>query len=160
MEEIVELKQLIINREWEKSLVLIEELEAMVKQDKINHLQSCLVILIVQLIKIQIEERVTKNWRDSIVESLLEIQKYNQFGKKSYYLQQNDWLDSFQEAFPRALIKTSQETFSGIDLKDLTASIDRDILENATFKLLKETYNLKTLQLFELIKNSFPITDL
>lgn len=61
MEEIIELKQSIISRDWEKSLAIIEELEEMGRQDKINNLQSFLVILLVNLIKIQIEKRVTKS---------------------------------------------------------------------------------------------------
>ena len=52
MEEIIELKQSIISRDWEKSLEIIEELEEMGRQDKINNLQSFLVILLVHLIKI------------------------------------------------------------------------------------------------------------
>jgi len=59
MEEIIELKQSIISHEWEKSLAIIEELEEMGRQDKINNLQSFLVIFLVHLIKIQIEKRVT-----------------------------------------------------------------------------------------------------
>lgn len=59
MQEIIQLKQSIINHDWEKSLAIIEELQEMGRQDKINNLQSFLVILLVHLIKIQIEKRVT-----------------------------------------------------------------------------------------------------
>jgi hypothetical protein len=160
MEEIIELKQSIISRDWEKSLAIIEELEEMGRQDKINNLQSFLVILLVHLIKIQIKKRVTKSWRNSILNSLLEIQKRNHLGKKSHYIKQNDWTDSFAEAFPRALIKASQEIFEGIDLDELINLIDEETLKDTTFKLIDETYHSDALQIFNLIKNSFPITEI
>jgi hypothetical protein len=158
MEEIIELKQSIISHDWEKSLAIIEELEEMGRQDKINNLQSFLVILLVHLIKIQVENRVSISWRNSIINSLLEIQKRNHLGKKAHYIKQHDWEDSFQQALPRALIKASQEVFGGIDLDELINLIDKQMLKDKTFKLLKETYKSDPLQLFNLVKNSFPIT--
>ena len=160
MEEIIELKQSIISRDWEKSLEIIEELEEMGRQDKINNLQSFLVILLVHLIKIQVEKRVTKSWRNSIINSLLEIQKRNHLGKKSHYIKQNNWTENFEEALPRALIKASQEIFDGIELDELINSLDQEMLKNASFKLINETYNLKPLQIFDLVKDSYPITEI
>ncbi len=155
MEEIIELKQSIINHDWEKSLFLVEELEEMGRQDKINNLQSFLVILLIHLIKIQVEKRVTKSWRNSIINSILEIQKRNRLGKKSYYIKQNDWQDSFDESLPRALIKASQEIFGGMDLNDLIDLIDEAMLKNITFKLLSKTYDSSALELYNLIQNTF-----
>ena len=160
MEEIIELKQSIISQDWEKSLAIIEELEEMGRQDQINNLQSFLVILLVHLIKVQVEKRVTKSWRNSIINSLLEIQKRNHLGKKSHYIKQNNWTDSFQEALPRALIKASQEIFDGIDLDELIDLIDKEMLKHTTFKLLNETYNSDPLQIYNLVKSSFTITEI
>lgn len=158
MEEIIELKQSIISHDWEKSLAIIEELEAMGRQDKINNLQSFLVILLVHLIKVNVENKVTTSWRNSITNSLLEIQKRNHLGKKAHYIKQNDWEDSFQEALPRALIKASQEAFGGMDLDELSNLIDKQILKDQTYDLLKETYSSDPVQIFNLVKNKFIIT--
>ena len=160
MEEIIELKQSIISQDWEKSLAIIEELEAMGRQYKINNLQSLLVILLINLIKIQVEQRVTKSWRNSIINSLLEIQKRNHLCEKSHYIKQNNWTESFDEALPRDLIKASQEIFNGIDLDDLIDSLDREMLKEKSFELINETYNLQSLQIYDLVKNSFPITEI
>ncbi|BAZ43596.1 hypothetical protein NIES4102_05970 [Chondrocystis sp. NIES-4102] len=157
MEEIIELKQSIISHDWEKSLAIIEELEAMGRQDKINNLQI-LVILLIHLIKIQAEKRVTKSWRNSIVNSLLEIQKRNHLGKKSHYIKQNDWEDSFQQSLPVALIKACEEVFVGIDLDELVGLIDQQMLKDKAFELLNETYKSDPLQIFNLVKNNFEIT--
>jgi len=158
MEEIIELKQSIINREWEKSLVIIEELEEMGRQDKINNLQSFLVVLLVHLIKVQVEKRVTTSWRNSITNSLLEIQKRNRLGKKSHYIKQADWTDSFDESLPRAIIKASQEIFGGIDLNELKDLLEEKNLKDKTFELLQETYRLDPLQIFDLVNSKFVVT--
>jgi len=159
MEEIIELKQSIISQDWKKSLEIVEELEEMGRQDKINNLQSFLVILLIHLIKIQFEKRVTKSWRNSIINSLLEIQKRNHLGKKSHYIKQNAWVKSFEETLPRALIKASQEIFNGIDLDELIDSLDQEMLQDIAFKLINETYNLQPLQIYDLVKDSFPISE-
>ena len=56
------------------------------RQDKINNLESFLVVLLIHLTKIQVEKRVTRSWKNSIINSLLAIQKRNRLGKKSYYI--------------------------------------------------------------------------
>lgn len=158
MEEIIELKQSIIHHDWERSLEIIEDLEEMGRQDKINNLQSFLVILLIHLIKIQVEKRVTVSWRNSIINSLLEIQKRNHLGKKSYYIKQGDWSDSFKESLPRALIKASQEVFGGMELDELMGLTEEKNLHQQAFELIDETYQSEPLQIFNLVKDKFPIT--
>ncbi|MDJ0678246.1 MAG: DUF29 family protein [Xenococcaceae cyanobacterium MO_167.B52] len=94
MEEILELKEKILNHNFESAILLIDELEAIGRQDKINILESFLVVLLVHLVKIQIEQRITKTWLNSISNSLLEIQDRNRLGKKSYYIKQGSWTDT------------------------------------------------------------------
>jgi hypothetical protein len=145
MEEIIELKQSIIHHDWERSLEIIEELEEIGRQDKINNLESFLVILLVHLVKIQVEKRVTASWRNSIINSILEIQKRNHLGQKFHYIKQHDWKDSFQESLPRALIKASQEVLGGIELDELIKLIDKQMLKEQAFALLNETYKSEPL---------------
>ena len=52
MEEILQLKDCLLRQEYERAFAIVEELEAMVRQDKINNLESFLVILLIHLIKI------------------------------------------------------------------------------------------------------------
>ena len=64
MEEILELKDCLLNQEYDRAFAIVEDLEAMGRQDKINDLESFLVILSIHLIKIQVEKRVTRSWRN------------------------------------------------------------------------------------------------
>ena len=91
MEEILQLKDYLLRQEYERAFAIVEELEAMVRQDKINNLESFLVILLIHLIKIQVEQRVTRSWRNSISNSLLAIQKRNKLGNKSHYIKIDEW---------------------------------------------------------------------
>ena len=44
MEEILELKDCLLNRQYERAIAIFEELELMGRQDKIDNLESFLVI--------------------------------------------------------------------------------------------------------------------
>lgn len=61
MEEILELKNCLINHQYERAMTIVEELELMGRQDKINILESFLLILLIHLIKIQVEKRLTRS---------------------------------------------------------------------------------------------------
>ena len=50
MEEILELKNCLLHQEYDRAFSIVEDLEAMGRQDKINNLESFLVILLIHLI--------------------------------------------------------------------------------------------------------------
>lgn len=140
MEEILELKEKILNHDFESAILLIDELEAMGRQDKINTLESLLVVLLVHLIKIQIEQRITRSWLNSISNSLLEIQDRNRLGKKSHYIKQGSWTEHLIDRESRALLKASKEIFGGVEVKQLRKKINFDKLRNQAIQLLDLTY--------------------
>jgi len=107
-------------------IAICDELETMGRQDKINTLESFLVVLIIHLIKIQVKNRVTASWIESIRNSLLEIKDRNKLGKKSFYLKTDDWSESFDNKLYRAIVKASKEVAGGIEIKQLKALINRD----------------------------------
>ena len=65
MEEILELKDCLINQQYNRAFAIVEDLETMGRQDKINNLESFLIILLIHWIKIQVEGRVTRSWKNS-----------------------------------------------------------------------------------------------
>ncbi len=77
MEEILELKQLLIARNYERALVLVEELEEMGKAATIRNIERFLILLLAHIIKHQAEDRMTNSWRSTIVNCVVEIQKLN-----------------------------------------------------------------------------------
>lgn len=157
MEEILELKEKLYRGDIQAAIAICDELETMGRQDKINILESFLVVLIVHLIKIQIENRVTASWIESIRNSLLEIKDRNRLGKKSYYIKQGCWLKHFDNKLYRAVIKASKEVRGGMEIKDLKATIDRQQLQAKTLFLLDFTYDLSEEEIVNFLDEEFSI---
>lgn len=143
MEELLQLKSHLLDRNYEAAIAVVEELETMSRQDKINTLESYLTILLIHLIKIQVEKRLTNSWLVSIRNSIHEIKRRNRLGKKSHYIKQDEWLEHFNEVISEAVVDASQEIFGGIDTKELRAMIDLKSLQNKTLELLELTYSNK-----------------
>ncbi len=96
MQEILELKEKLYQGDIKAEIAICDELETMGRQDKINTLESFLVVLIVHLIKIQVENRVTASWVKSIINSLLKIKDRNKPGKKSHYIKSGCWSEHYE----------------------------------------------------------------
>ncbi|MGB7519835.1 MAG: DUF29 family protein, partial [Spirulinaceae cyanobacterium] len=62
MEELLELKSLLLDGDISGALVIVEELEEMSRDDKINNVRSYAKILLLHLIKQQAENRTTRSW--------------------------------------------------------------------------------------------------
>ncbi|MDJ0590536.1 MAG: DUF29 family protein [Pleurocapsa sp. MO_226.B13] len=140
MEEILELKEKLYQGDIAAAIAICDELETMGRQDKINTLESFLVVIIIHLIKIQVENRVTASWIESIRNSLLEIKDRNQLGKKSHYIKRGGWSESYENKLYRAIIKASKEVAGGMEIKDLKAKINHEPLKNKTLDLLDLIY--------------------
>lgn len=157
MEEILELKDCLLSHQYDRAIKIVEELEQMGRQDKINNLESFLVILLIHLIEIQVEKRVTRSWRSSILNSLREIQKRNKLGKKSNYIKQDRWSQYIEDVYPDAIFKAADEAFGGIEVKEIKSLIDLSRLQNTALELLGFTYTLDGNSMVEVICNRFPV---
>jgi hypothetical protein len=160
MEEIRELKECLLTKKYDRAIAIVEELEEMGRQDKINNLESFLVILLIHLIKIQVEKRVTRSWRSSIINSLREIQKRNKLGKKSHYIKSGEWQEHFQATYADAIVQAADEIFGGIEIKELKSLINLPALQNTALELLETTYYLDGEAVVEFICHNFPIGNL
>lgn len=143
MEELLQLKNHLLSRNYEEAILIVEELETMSRQDKINTLESYLTVLLINLIKIQVEKRITNSWLVSIRNSIYEIKRRNRLGKKSHYIKQGEWLEHFNEVISEAIVDAAQEIFGGIDTKELRTKIDFDLLQRQAFELLYLIYTDK-----------------
>jgi hypothetical protein len=138
MEELLELKQLVQFGETTAALALIDELETMSKEDKINKIYSYCIVLLVHLIKQQAEARSTNSWKVSICNAINAIERINKPKKAGgYYVSQPDLQEILAEAYDRALDNASLEAFDGIyDAVNLAEKVDRDAIINQALKLI------------------------
>lgn len=114
MEELLELKHLLLKGDIQGSLAIVEELEEMSKNDIINNIISYAVILLLHLIKQQVEKRTTRSWDVSIRNSVLKIQGLNKRRKAGgVYLAPEELRLALEEAYAQAINEASLEVEEG-----------------------------------------------
>ncbi len=140
MEELFELKAYIEQGRYADALQLIEEMEEMSKDDKVNKVYSFTVILLLHLMKKHAEKRTTRSWEYSIWNSSHQIRRVNkrrQLG--GFYLSQQEIHEVIAEAYPEALKRTALEAFEGQYMEaQLEAMIDREQIQQEALALIYE----------------------
>jgi hypothetical protein len=115
MEELLELKELVVTGKLDAALSLIDELEEMSKDDKINKIYSYCVVLLVHLIKQQAEKRTIHSWDVSIRNATTAITRINKRRKAGgYYISKTELEEILAEAYDQALDNAALEAFGGI----------------------------------------------
>ncbi|MFN6325399.1 MAG: DUF29 family protein, partial [Aphanizomenon sp.] len=85
-QELMELRQSILEGRYDDALEIVDDLEEMSKQGTLRKIEAFLVRLVIHLIKNQIEQRLTNSWIASISDSVIQIAKLNiKDNQKSYY---------------------------------------------------------------------------
>ena len=114
MEELMELRSLVQQGDLQSAFTLIDELEEMSKDDKINKIYSYAIILLVHLIKQAAEKRSTSSWEVLIRNSLISIQRTNKRRKAGgNYLSDREISEILVDAYDRALDNARLEAFGG-----------------------------------------------
>jgi hypothetical protein len=139
MEELLELKALLLKGDIKGSLAIVEELEDMSKNGIISTIRSYAVILLLHLIKQQAENRTTRSWDVSIRNSVREIQRQNKRRKAAgYYLSDEELTDTLNDAYLNALDAASLEVEAACyQSEQIEALIDKNKLISAAFLLIK-----------------------
>ncbi len=139
MEELLELKALLLKGDIKGSLAIVEDLEDMSKNAIISTIRSYAVILLLHLIKQQAENRTTRSWDVSIRNSVREIQRQNKRRKAAgYYLSDQELTDTLNDAYLNALDAASLEVELGrYQSEQLEAIIDKNKLISDAFLLIK-----------------------
>ncbi|GCL37520.1 MAG: DUF29 family protein [Sphaerospermopsis kisseleviana] len=143
-QELIDLRNSILQGRYADALAIVDELEGMSKQAILGNIQSYVRILLIHLIKNQIEQRLTNSWSASIRNAIREIKKINiKDNKKSYYINQDEW-ESFmeEEVIEDAIADASLEVMNGIyNQFQLGEIIDRKQLIATALQFLNLTYS-------------------
>ena len=141
MEELLELKQLLLKGDIKGSLAVVEELEEMSRDDKINNITSYAIILLMHLIKQQAEGRTTRSWDVSIRNSVRQIKRKNKRRKAGgYYLQPEELAETLASAYPDAIDEASLEVAEGIyEPEELENMVDKQAILDAALSLILTT---------------------
>ncbi|HEY9768238.1 MAG TPA: DUF29 family protein [Coleofasciculaceae cyanobacterium] len=77
MEELIELRKSIQEQNYPKALQIVDELEEMSLENKLNKIYSYMIVLFLHLIKQEAEKTLTRSWELSIVNSVKQINRTN-----------------------------------------------------------------------------------
>lgn len=114
MEELLELRTCIEQQRYQEALLLIGEMEEMSKEDKINKIHSFMVILLLHLLKQQVEKRSTRSWELSILTAVKNIQRINKRRQAGdHYLTPAELQEVIAEEYSLALKAAALEIFEG-----------------------------------------------
>ena len=112
-QELIDLRNSIVEQRYTDALAIVDELEGMSKQAILRNIESFLVRLMIHLIKNQVEQRLTNSWAASIESSILEIKKLNlKENKKSYYLNIDEWVEILEDSIESAIRPASLEVMN------------------------------------------------
>ncbi|MCM0594206.1 MAG: DUF29 family protein [Gloeotrichia echinulata IR180] len=138
MEELLLLRELIAKQEYEQALEIVNELEEMSREDKLNKIYSYAVILLLHLIKQDAEKRSTRSWEFSIYNSTKEINKVNRRKKSGgFYANEEELKEILTDAFDTAIKKAALEAFEGIYTdNELKQIIDEDEIKGKALSLI------------------------
>lgn len=141
MEELLELKNLLLSGNIPEALSLVEEMTEMSKDDKLNKIFSFSIILLLHLIKQQAEQRSTRSWEVSIRNAVRQIKRTNKRRKtRGYYLTTEELQETLTEAYFAALDEASLEAFEGrYDPEEIAAMVQQKRIINQAMELILES---------------------
>ncbi len=140
MEELLELKDLLLAGNVSDALLLVEELTEMSKDDKLNKIFSFSIILILHLIKQHAEKRSTRSWEVSITNSVRQIQRTNKRRKTGgNYLTPPELKETLEDAYCSALRQAALEAFEGkYEAEEIVKMVDKNSIINQAMELILE----------------------
>ncbi len=135
MDELMMLRKMVEEHDYEGALAIIGDLDEMAKDDKINKIESYLVVLLIHLVKQNAEQRTTKSWNRSIDNSLAGIAKSNkQRNAGGHYMRDDEFPALIDEMFALSVRNASYEAFEAIYSADQLADmINADQIKQDAF---------------------------
>ena len=118
----------------------VEELEEMGRKDIIKTIRSYAIVLLIHLIKRQVEKRTTRSWDVSIQNAIFEIRDENKRPcSQSYYLSPEELDEVLEVAYKQAVNKASLEVSEGIyEAKELEKLANKEEILNQAMELIKD----------------------
>ncbi len=153
VQELIDLKNCILEGRNEDALAIVDELEGMSKQATLRNIGSFLLILLIHLIKNQVEQRLTNSWAASIANSIRGIKKLNlKDNKTSYYINDSEWEPFLEDELEAAIREASREVLEGkLSRAQLNLRVDREQIMAIATGLLLLTYNYSRKELEDAI---------
>ena len=140
MEEIWALRQALEAGDLQTALAIVDEMEEMSRDDKVQKIASYMRVLLVHKIKQAVEGRSTKSWDVSIRHALRQITSVNKRRRAGgWYLNDDDLSSLLAEVYDAALDWASLEAHEGIYSADALLSMhDREAVLASAYAAIRE----------------------
>jgi hypothetical protein len=146
MDELAELRLLLSEGRIEEALLLVDALDEMSREDKINKISSYMRILLLHLIKQHAEQRSTRSWEVSLKEALRQIIRTNTRRKAGdVYLTKQELQAELADVYDLALERAALEIAGGSHSAEaLAARVPREqVLDRALALIVGDTVALR-----------------
>jgi Domain of unknown function DUF29 len=142
MDELADLRTLLTEGRIEDALLLVDELDEMSREDKINKISSYMRLVLIHLIKQHAEQRSPRSWEVSVQEALRQLTRTNTRRKAGgVYLTREELRAELEDAYDLALERAALEAFGGIySAEELATRVVREqVLERALALIVGDT---------------------
>ncbi|MEM1168916.1 MAG: DUF29 family protein [Cyanobacteria bacterium P01_H01_bin.35] len=158
-EELIDLRTCIMEGRNHDALAIIDELDAMSKKDIIRKIKSYLIVMLIHLIKNQVEGRLTNSWAASIRYAIIEIQDLNlRPNKTSYFIKEDEWDEMLENAIESAIDSASAEVENGIYSPfQLEEMVDINSVITTANNFIALTYSYSSNDLSAVIKHNLTL---
>ncbi|MBG1266633.1 DUF29 family protein [Nostoc sp. WHI] len=149
-QELIDLKKSILDGRYADALAIVDELEGMSKKAILRQIKSFLRILLIHLIKNQVEQRLTNSWIASIRNAIREIKEVNiKDNKTSYYIDLDEWENLIEEeVIEDAIADASNEVMNGkFTRSQLSTMLNKNQISTTAISFLALTYTYSAKEL-------------
>ena len=150
MNEILALKQELLEGNFDEAIKLTAELETMSRQDKINAIENFLALMLSRLIVIQVAtDHLFQSSINDIRNCLIEIQQRNRLGE-SFFISEDNWVTCFENVLPRAILIAAETTElwdDEIDPEQLQSLLDYDGLRIEALRFVRLISSLNAVEI-------------
>ncbi|NEN92857.1 MAG: DUF29 domain-containing protein [Okeania sp. SIO3H1] len=155
-QELIDLRTCIMEGRNHDALAIIDELDAMSKKDTLFKIDSYLTVVLIHLIKNQVEGRLTNSWAASIRASIRKIKSLNlKENQTYYYIKEEEWDEILEEAIEFAIDDASAEVengaYSPFQLKEM---VDKNSIITTAKIFLALTYSYSAKNLSAVINDN------
>ncbi|NEO53736.1 MAG: DUF29 domain-containing protein [Okeania sp. SIO3B5] len=158
-QELIDLRTCIMEGRNHDALAIIDELDAMSKKDTLFKIDSYLTVVLIHLIKNQVEGRLTNSWAASIRASIRKIKSLNlKENKISYYIKEDEWDEMLENAIELAIGDASVEVKNGAYSPfQLEEMVDKNSIITTAKSFLALTYSYSAKDLLAVISDNLTL---
>ena len=156
MNEILALKQELLRGNFDKAYDLVEQIETMTRQDRINQLEDYLALIIARVIAFTVNKSAAHLIVDSLRDYLIDIKQHNRFGS-SFYIQEDEWTTHYQKSLPIGILKAVDTGLlpTSMEVSKLRETVNFKILQIEVLGLISLSQSLDACELNDYLRNRF-----